>query len=375
MMMFFLEKNMKKWKIGISVMLELCIFMLTACGSKKSVDNKSTQNAGDCITVSIPESFESLSGMNADNLMDYLKTNGDGNYEELKIADGLVKISVTEEQANYWKNYAKDKVDAQLSTLTNVSSKYSASCSDSFDVINVYYDTIISFKEAFAYVGKTAIYCALYQLFNGQKDYTITLDVYNVDTGKLVAGGNLEKDDVSYGDTEWKASYILDDKEAGELESKYEDEGEVIDIKSSFIDGMSVINILQAAAGNDYQYIYIDSDGTVQLKVTESQKNTLIENMNQYLSSVSEQFKNLGDGYDISWNTDFSEISYKFDSALSKQDQSNYFTYTETIGMLNQLLKGDSNSYYIDLSIYNSSSGELVSKGNTKDGITWNIGE
>ncbi len=244
-----------------------------------------------------------------------------------------------------------------------------------FDVINVYYDTIISFKEAFAYVGKTAIYCALYQLFNGQKDYTITLDVYNVDTGKLVAGGNLEKDDVSYGDTEWKASYILDDKEAGELESKYEDEGEVIDIKSSFIDGMSVINILQAAAGNDYQYIYIDSDGTVQLKVTESQKNTLIENMNQYLSSVSEQFKNLGDGYDISWNTDFSEISYKFDSALSKQDQSNYFTYTETIGMLNQLLKGDSNSYYIDLSIYNSSSGELVSKGNTKDGITWNIGE
>lgn len=43
--------------------------------------------------------------------------------------------------------------------------------------------------------------------------------------------------------------------------------------------------------------------------------------------------------------------------------------------MLNQLLKGDSNSYYIDLSIYNSSSGELVSKGNTKDGITWNIGE
>lgn len=28
-----------------------------------------------------------------------------------------------------------------------------------------------------------------------------------------------------------------------------------------------------------------------------------------------------------------------------------------------------------EASIYNSSSGELVSKGNTKDGITWNIGE
>lgn len=38
LMMFFLEKNMKKWKIGISVMLVFCICMLTACGSKKSVN-------------------------------------------------------------------------------------------------------------------------------------------------------------------------------------------------------------------------------------------------------------------------------------------------------------------------------------------------
>ena len=57
MMMFFLEKNMKKWKIGISVMLVLCIFMLTACGSKKSVDNKSTQNAGDCFYSGIIRKF------------------------------------------------------------------------------------------------------------------------------------------------------------------------------------------------------------------------------------------------------------------------------------------------------------------------------
>ena len=35
---------------------------------------------------------------------------------------------------------------------------------------------------------------------------------------------------------------------------------------------MSVINILQAAAGNDYQYIYIDSDGTVQLKLQSRKK-------------------------------------------------------------------------------------------------------
>lgn len=44
-----------------------------------------------------------------------------------------------------------------------------------------------------------------------------------------------------------------------------------------------------------------------------------------------------------------------------------------TLLVYDYIIPGDSNSYYIDLSIYNSSSGELVSKGNTKDGITWNI--
>ena len=149
----------------------------------------------------------------------------------------------------------------------------------------------------------------------------------------------------------------------------------MISIKSSFIGGINVINILQAAAGNEYQYIYIDSEEAVQLRVDDDQKNTMIENMNQYLDSVSDQFKTLGNGYEIYWNPNFSSINYKFDSTLSKQDQVNYFTYVETIGMLNQLLSGDGNSYYIDLYIYDSSSRTLVSEGNTKEGISWNIGE
>ena len=50
------------------------------------------------------------------------------------------------------------------------------------------------------------------------------------------------------------------------LNRNIEDEGEVIDIKSSFIDGMSVINIFRQQLETINQYIYIDSDGTVQLK-------------------------------------------------------------------------------------------------------------
>lgn len=368
------KKRIKKGKLCIAAMLLLVICMLTACESRQEYYSISASDESDLITISFPESFEGLSGMDEDKLLEYLENNGEGNYENLTITDGEVQISVTEEQEAYWKKFAKDLAEAQGLTLTDVSPKYKTVYNDSFDEINVYYDTAISFKEAFNYVGKAAIDCALYQIFDGKSDYTITLNIYNIDTEKLVAGGNLDTGDVSYDDADWEKSYTLNAEEATVLESEYND-GQLISIKSSFVGGMNVINILQAATGNEYQYIYIDSEGSVQLRVDNDQKNTMIENMNQYLDSVSDQFKTLGNGYEISWNPDFSSISYQFDAALNKQDQANYFTYVETIGMINQLLNGDGNSYYIDLYIYDSSSGALVSEGNTKDGISWNIGE
>ena len=368
------KKRIRKVKLSVAAMLLMVTCMLTACESKQEYYSISASDESDLITISFPESFEGLSGMDEDKLLEYLKNNGEGNYENLTITDGSVQISVTEEQEEYWKKFAKDLAEAQVLTLTDVSPKYKAIYNDSFDEINVYYDTAISFKEAFQYVGKAATDCALYQIFDGKSDYIITLNIYNIDTGKLVAGGNLDTGDVSYDDADWEKSYMLNTEEEAALESKYND-GQLISIKSSFIGGINIINILQAAAGNEYQYIYIDSEGSVQLRVDDDQKNTMIENMDQYLDSIRDQFKTLGNGYEIYWNPDFSSINYKFDSALSKQDQANYFTYVETIGMLNQLLCGDGNSYYIDLYIYDSSSGTLVSEGNTKEGISWNMGE
>ena len=44
--------------------------------------------------------------------------------------------------------------------------------------------------------------------------------------------------------------------------------------------------------------------------------------------------------------------------------------------MLTQLLKGDGDgeSFHIDIAIYDSSTGALVSEGDSVGGITWNIG-
>lgn len=170
------KKRIKKGKLCIAAMLLLVICMLTACESRQEYYSISASDESDLITISFPESFEGLSGMDEDKLLEYLENNGEGNYENLTITDGEVQISVTEEQEAYWKKFAKDLAEAQGLTLTDVSPKYKTVYNDSFDEINVYYDTAISFKEAFNYVGKAAIDCALYQIFDGKSDYTITLN-------------------------------------------------------------------------------------------------------------------------------------------------------------------------------------------------------
>lgn len=355
----------------------MCIIvgiLIYLCCKKAITKNEKNVTANNIITITIPEKFEGLSGMNEQELCEYFKKNGNGNYDSIDVFDNQVRVSLNEEQVDYWKDYAKELVKEQEKTLTNVSSRYKASYSDSYDVINVYYDTMISFKKAFNYVGKAAIYCAMYQLFNGKEDYSLSLNVCNVDTGKIVASGNLEQDDVSYDDAEWKQSYVLNSEEVIELTSSY-NSSDIIKIKSTFTDGISVINILQSSAGNDYQYIYLDENDTVFLNIADSQKDNMINKMNQYLSSIKKQFENLGDGYEISCNSDFSKIDYKFDENLSKQDQSNYFINVETIGMINQLLKGNGSNYYIELNIYNSATNKLISSGDTNNGVTWNIGE
>ena len=248
------------------------------------------------------------------------------------------------------------------------------------DTISVYYDAMMSSDDAFNYVGRAAMFCAMYQLFDGAEDFSISLYVYNLDTGKLVTGGNLEEDDVSYENSDWIKSYTLNTAEAEELATSIDSNNEVTDydvikIKSTFIDGMSVIDILQSAGGNDYRYLYLDENNAVVMAVDETQKKAFIESFIQYLTGIKTQFEKLGEGYEITWNDEFSALDLYFDSSLSGQDQTNYLNYTETLCMLCQLLSGDGESYYIDIRIHDSSTGALVSEGNTVDGITFNIGD
>lgn len=359
--------------------------MIAACGNAKTETNNTETNISETNTtesgsvqtktIVFPDRFEHLSSMTEEKLANYFKDRGEEHYCDLSVEDGLLKMSVTEEQIEYWKEYTIGQLEKQESVLTAVSPKYIADFNEKHDTISVYYDAMMSSDVAFNYVGRAAMFCAMYQLFDGADDFSISLNVYNSDTGKLVAGGNLEKDDVSYDNTEWGLSYTLSEEEAEKLTGADIQKYDVIRAKSTFIDGMSVIDILQQSGGNDYKYLYLDESNTVVMAVDENQKSNYLENMVRYLESIKSQFEKLGDSYEITWNDEFSALDLYFDSSLSKQEQTNYLNYTETLCMLCQLLSGDGESYYIDIRIHDSSTGALVSEGNTVDGITFNIGD
>ena len=359
--------------------------MIAACGNAKTETNNTETNISETNTtesgsvqtktIFFPNRFEHLSSMTEEKLANYFKDRGEEHYCDLSVEDGLLKMSVTEEQIEYWKEYIIGQLEKQESVLTAVSPKYIADFNEKHDTISVYYDAMMSSDVAFNYVGRAAMFCAMYQLFDGADDFSISLNVYNSDTGKLVAGGNLEKDDVSYDNTEWGLSYTLSEEEAEKLTGADIQKYDVIRAKSTFIDGMSVIDILQQSGGNDYRYLYLDESNTVVMAVDENQKSNYLENMVRYLEGIKSQFEKLGDGYEITWNDEFSALDLYFDSSLSKQEQTNYLNYTETLCMLCQLLSGDGESYYIDIRIHDSSTGALVSEGNTVDGITFNIGD
>lgn len=201
---------MKKYIITLLTVVLVCTF-LTACSQKANekkhnvIENPTASQ--DTIKIVFPKQFESLSGYTEEALVDYLKKNSDGNYQKIECIDGQVNMVATQEEIEYWKGYVEKHIDDQKVVLTSINKTYDIYCNDSYNTINMYYNQDLSFKKAFSFVGKTAIYCAMYQIFDGNPDYSIYLNIYNVDTGKLVVGGNLMNDEVSYTDEDWGKTF------------------------------------------------------------------------------------------------------------------------------------------------------------------------
>jgi hypothetical protein len=358
--------------LGIAILAIVAIAFLNIKYKKNNEDIVAEEN-DDAEEIVFDSKILNLLDMNSDEFIEWIKNNGENEYAYLdKTSDDEVKMSITNKQQMYWNTFIDEKISKENSKIKNVNSKFDIKCSENYQIINLYYNMSMESKTAFSYVSNLTMYCAIYQIFNGEQSYTINLNIYNSDTGKIVANGNLLTDDVSYDNTEWEESYTLTDEEIKNFISLNDNINE-IKFKSTFADSISVIDIFSTANDGEYEYMYIDSEYKIHIGLNNQQKDEIINNLQNYIKKIESQFSNLENGYDIIYNEDYSKLDLYFNSNLSKQDQTNYFTYAETICMCLQLMTSNKDDYYIDINIYDSNTQKLISSGNTKSGISWNI--
>lgn len=357
--------------IGFTLVI-LSILGISACDSKNVPKRDIIEKN---FTIEFDTVFQNLAGLDSQELVDYFKKNGKDNYQKNEADEkNTVNLELTDAQVEYWKKFTQNKLENKQQEFSDINSRYYVTYSEKYDEINAYYDLRLDSDEVFDFVKSTCMYCAMYQLFEGVEEYQLNLNVFNVDTEQLVVKNNLKTDNMSYDNAEWKESYTISNEEEQKIKSNFS-QVEDIQINSSGVDDISLIGILVKSTESDYSYLYIDESDIVHIGVTDSEKNSLVQELQNYLSELERQFEELGDNYKISVNENYSEIEYKFDSKLSKQNQMNYVVYSETICALIQELIDNSQKYYIKINILDSSSGILISSGDSEQGINWNMGE
>lgn len=156
-----------------------------------------------------------------------------------------------------------------------------------------------------------------------------------------------------------------------------EQSGSVITFNEKFvkITGMTKEELKNDLEGDDpdnYGESSINPDGTVSIKVTEKQKKYWLNSREDLLQQLKEEFEKLGDNYSVTYNTDYTEIDFYFSKDLSVDDAVNYIMNAEIYCAMHQLFSDSANSEWkVSVNIYNSETGELVTKGDSKTGLSW----
>lgn len=362
----------KKLFLLLTILVLALIFV--GCKDKSIIEN--TVNSEENLkenNIVFDEKFINLSNMSADELIEYFKDNAD-NYD-IKIeksSNGLVEMKLSDTELDYWKKFVLDKLEQYDKEFSDGNRKILSKYSDDYTQIDCYFDKTVDNTKAIKYFGNITIYCAMYQYFMGSNTYLLNLNVYNSDTQKLISGGNLEKTNILLNDENWKESYKLSDDEINSVINNKQTDLDVV-IDSKLVDSITLIDMYENADDNT-EYVYIDQNDKLHIGMSKENLYSAKQNITDYFNELILQFEQMGNGYDITYNQEYNKLDLCFDKNLDEQNQSDYFAYSIGMCTILQALDSQNTNCYIDISITNAENGEIISTGNSNDGIEWNMG-
>ena len=137
--------------------------------------------------------------------------NSEAGYLEARaLDDGSVSLTYSAEQYDYTLDWIKNQIESSCSSFANLYDGCSLEVDDSWQTIDCCLtpDVATSVGTWLSSIQIVEIYCAQMQALEhpGDESWSVTINLYNVETGELVASGSSDGGALSFTPEDWGVS-------------------------------------------------------------------------------------------------------------------------------------------------------------------------
>lgn len=116
--------------------------------------------------------------------------------------DGSVTVTFTESQRQAAVSHMEQRISDMNDLIKSKKDSYAAETNNDYTVLTVRYDRDLDMNTILMVVFGSETYCAYHQIFTENNGWKISINIYNSDTGKLLASGDQDHA-ISYDDSDW----------------------------------------------------------------------------------------------------------------------------------------------------------------------------
>lgn len=338
-------------KLSVLILTAACLFLATACSNGNSA--QSDQQATEVV---INTKLLNVSGNSADALLDTF--NQAGHIETGKVnSDGTVSLYMTEEELVYWKEQEVSYLENINNRMQEKSPGYALKYDDSHSYVQLYYNQQADEADVSVWLMTSECYSALYQLFDHpDSDWYVSIEIYNSDTGMLVASGDSNAS-FSYDDDDWAVTYTDDWK------ADYPENTVYIDFSAEVLSYFgqsreSLTGFLESYS--DYYLTVQPTAEAVTMAVDPDRMADLIVFNRKLMQDEQEYFAALYDGYKIVYSDNCTDVELWYDNQISDSDMAVEAVETFLLAVMDQCLEAENGAgWKLNVKIYNKNTGEL----------------
>ena len=213
---------MKSKTIAILCALALVMILVSGCSSPQNsssefnssdieLENSEYKEALSTKIYTLDQKFLKLGGLSPEEYArDLVKTFGEESFVNIVAHDDSVSVELTEDQRQELVENIIRQVEYLDFEFGEIDENYHFLAKENYSVVDIYYDLNLSPYNVGYYILHAEWLCAEIQIFSGADEWYVEINVYNANTGKLVATGDSEHN-VKYNEEDWIRSETPDE--------------------------------------------------------------------------------------------------------------------------------------------------------------------